>query len=48
MGLPDLYPFVLAPTVVTKFGFIHDLIRSAAASGQRQAEAASDDLRRSA
>lgn len=27
MGQPDLYPFVLAPTVVGKLGFIHDLVR---------------------
>jgi hypothetical protein len=30
MGKPDLYPFVLAPGVVMKLGFIHDLIRGAA------------------
>ena len=28
MGLPDLYPFVLAPPIVTKLTFIHDCIRS--------------------
>jgi len=27
MGRPDLYPFVLAPAVVEKLGFVHDLIR---------------------
>jgi hypothetical protein len=27
MGLPDLYPFILTPTVVTKLGFIHTLVR---------------------
>ena len=26
MGLPDLYPFVLAPAVVAKLTFIHDCI----------------------
>jgi hypothetical protein len=26
MGHPDLYPFVLPPAVVTKLGFIHDLV----------------------
>ncbi len=26
MGLPDLYPFVLAPAVVEKLGFIHQLV----------------------
>ena len=29
MGLPDLYPFVLSPSVVKKLGFVHGLIRSA-------------------
>jgi hypothetical protein len=27
MGQPDLYPFVISGTVITKLGFIHDLIR---------------------
>jgi hypothetical protein len=26
MGNPDLYPFVLSPTVVTKLGFVHDVV----------------------
>ena len=26
MGLPDAYPFVLAPRVIEKLGFIHDLV----------------------
>ncbi len=30
MGRPDLYPFILAPVVADKLGFIHDLVRSAA------------------
>jgi hypothetical protein len=25
MGQPDLYPFVIAPAVVAKLRFIHDL-----------------------
>ena len=29
MGLPDLYPFVLARTIVTKLTFIHDCIHAA-------------------
>jgi hypothetical protein len=29
MGQADMYPFVLAPAVVTKLGFIHSLIRGA-------------------
>ena len=27
MGQPDLYPFVLAPAVVEKLGFVHRLVR---------------------
>jgi hypothetical protein len=30
MGRPDLYPFVIAPAVVQKLRFIHDLVRGAA------------------
>ncbi len=26
MGNPDLYPFVLSPTVVAKLGFVHDVV----------------------
>ena len=26
MGHQDLYPFVLAPTVIAKLGFMHDLV----------------------
>jgi hypothetical protein len=26
MGQPDLYPFILSPTVITKLGAIHDLV----------------------
>jgi hypothetical protein len=29
MGERDLYPFVLAPAVVQKLGFIHDLVHGA-------------------
>jgi hypothetical protein len=28
MGLPDLYPFVLAPAVIEKLGFVHHVIRA--------------------
>jgi hypothetical protein len=28
MGLPDLYPFVLAPAVIVKLGFVHRLIHA--------------------
>jgi hypothetical protein len=31
MGRPDLYPFVLAPAVIEKLRFVHDLVRGAAA-----------------
>jgi hypothetical protein len=30
MGSPDLYPFVLSPTVVTKLGFVHDVVHGRA------------------
>ncbi len=30
MGQPDLYPFVLAPTVIAKLTFVHDRIRAQA------------------
>lgn len=30
MGMKDVYPFVLAPPVVTKLGFIHDLVHGRA------------------
>ena len=33
MGRPDLYPFVLAPAVVDKLGFIRDLIRGGVREG---------------
>jgi hypothetical protein len=32
MGRPDLYPFVLAPPVIGKLSFIHDLVRGSAAA----------------
>ena len=37
MGRPDLYPFVLAPPVVEKLAFIHDLVRSASAESAADA-----------
>jgi hypothetical protein len=30
MGLRDLYPFILSPSVVAKLGFIHGLVRGVA------------------
>jgi hypothetical protein len=33
MGRPDLYPFVLAPPVIEKLRFVHDLVRGASAEG---------------
>lgn len=35
MGQPDLYPFVLAPAVIDKLGFVHGLIQSARAANDR-------------
>ena len=35
MGNPDLYPFVLSPAVVTKLGFVHDVIRGRPAPCRR-------------
>ena len=40
MGRPDLYPFVIAPAVVKKLGFIHDLVRGAAETAAFQRESA--------
>ena len=34
MGLADLYPFVLSTPVITKLGFVHDLIASAQTTGR--------------
>ena len=34
MGLPDLYPFVLSAPVITKLGFVHDLVTSAQRAGR--------------
>ena len=48
MGLPDLYPFVLSPIVVTKLGYVHELIRSAGRVGERDAKGNSDQLGRHA
>jgi hypothetical protein len=36
MGRPDLYPFVLAPAVVEKLRFVHDLVRGAAAENNAE------------
>jgi hypothetical protein len=48
MGLPDLYPFVIAPPVVTKLGFVHELVHSASAALRGQADWPSEDVRRRA
>ena len=48
MGLPDLYPFVLSPTVVTKLGFVHEIVRSAGRVGERDANGKSDQSGRHA
>jgi hypothetical protein len=34
MGSPDLYPFVLSPTVVTKLAFVHDVVHGRKAAPQ--------------
>ena len=39
MGRSDLYPFVIAPAVVHKLRFIHDLVRGAAQSGSNSVSA---------
>jgi hypothetical protein len=36
MGQPDLYPFVISGTIITKLGFIHDLIRGKLKPVQRR------------
>jgi hypothetical protein len=36
MGLPDLYPFVLVPTVIVKLAFIHDRIHDRRAGGRTE------------
>jgi hypothetical protein len=36
MGQPDLYPFVLTPTVIGKLGFIHDLTHGLTRSNRRR------------
>ena len=43
MGQPDLYPFVLSPTVIGKLGFVHERIH-AGAGGRIQDTALSDDV----
>jgi hypothetical protein len=48
MGLPDLYPFVLSPAVVTKLGFMHELIRSAERVDERDPNENSDQSGRHA
>jgi hypothetical protein len=37
MGLPDLYPFVLAPAVMGKLRFVHGLIFSDAPADDARA-----------
>ena len=43
MGRPDLYPFVLAPAVVEKLRFVHDLVRPSAERDDAAVEAAFAD-----
>ena len=48
MGRPDLYPFVIAPAVVEKLRFIHDLVRGAAQSVTSLPRETEPDKRREA
>ncbi len=41
MGKEDLYPFVLAPAVIEKLAFVHDLVRGAHAADEPEDAAAS-------
>lgn len=43
MGLPDLYPFVLAPAIVTKLTFVHDCIRATPQQKQHSAPSPAPD-----
>ena len=36
MGLGDLYPFVLTPTIIDKLGFIHDLVHGRVGAAKRE------------
>jgi len=47
MGLPDLYPFVLAPPAIVKLAFVHRLIeaRSRPRSGDSSADSSRDSSR---
>jgi hypothetical protein len=38
MGQPDLYPFVLTPTVIGKLGFVHDLTHRSTRPNRRRAK----------
>ena len=38
MGARDLYPFVLAPAVIAKLGFIHDLVQGSPLRGSADAD----------
>ncbi|MFZ0605539.1 MAG: putative zinc-binding peptidase [Roseiarcus sp.] len=40
MGRPDLYPFVIAPAVVEKLRFVHDLVRGVGRTSGSQTERA--------
>ena len=44
MGRPDLYPFVIAPAVVEKLRFIHELVRGASASDGRRSASCAEAL----
>ncbi|WP_182086914.1 putative zinc-binding peptidase [Aureimonas sp. ME7] len=48
MGLQDLYPFVLSPTVIGKLGFIHDLVHGRVGTAARPAPASAEVVQQTA
>ena len=45
MGVSDVYPFVLTPSVMGKLHFVHMIVRKAARSAERRGEAAIERAR---
>jgi hypothetical protein len=48
MGVSDVYPFVLTPSVMGKLHFVHMIVRKAARSAEQRGEAAIERARVSA
>jgi hypothetical protein len=44
IGRPDLYPFILAPAVAEKLGFVHDLVRGTAVKSATPLQRAGEGL----